>query len=184
MNYTSATTSLSNTFCRARGKNFAECQEALDKEKSTSRRHVTTMETLPSATVTLVKGSLFVECLLYWHSAKKHPVGTFASSFAERIRRHLAKALSLPSARRTSSRQREHQRAPLSVHLPSIVGGTRQRLPLCRVSRPQHSAKKLYRFLGVPSLPSAMALTLGKVTKIHLFICFCCSIQTNKIYIT
>jgi hypothetical protein len=138
------------------------------------------METLPSATVTLGKGSLFVECLLYWHSAKKHPVGTFASSFAERIRRHLAKALSLPSARRTSSRQREHQRAPLSVPLPSIVGGTRQRLPLCRVSRPQHSAKKLYRFPGVPSLPSAMALTLGKVTKIHLFICFCCSIHPNK----
>jgi hypothetical protein len=33
---------------------------------------------------------------------------------------------------------------------------------LCRVSGPQHSAKKLYRCPGVASLPSAMALTLGK----------------------
>jgi hypothetical protein len=44
--------------------------------------------------------------------------------------------------------------------------------------------KKLYRFPGVPSLSSDMALTLVKVTKISLFICFCCSIQTNKRYIT
>jgi hypothetical protein len=34
---------------------------------------------------------------------------------------------------------------------------------LCRVPEPQYSAKKLYQFPGVPSLPSAMVMTLGKV---------------------
>jgi hypothetical protein len=43
---------------------------------------------------------------------------------------------------------------------------------LCRVSGPQHSAKKLYRCPGIASLPSAMSLTLGKVTSIHLFYLF------------
>jgi hypothetical protein len=51
-NCTSATTSLSSTFCRALGKDFVECHLALGKdfvechlalgkEKSPSRRHVT-----------------------------------------------------------------------------------------------------------------------------------------------
>jgi hypothetical protein len=128
--------------------------------------------------MTLGKGSLFAECLLYWRSTKKHSVGPFASSFVESIRRHSTKAPSLPSACRTSSRQREQQRAPLLVPLLSALEGTRQMFPLCRVLGPQHSAKKLYRFPCVPSLPSAMALILGKVTRIP------CSIQTNKRYIT
>jgi hypothetical protein len=53
---------------------------------------------------------------------------------------------------------------------------------LCRVSGSQHSTKKLYRCPGVPSLPSVMALTLGKVTSIHLFICFCYSIHVGDRY--
>jgi hypothetical protein len=93
-------------------------------------------ETLPSVTMTLGKGSLFIECPLYWHSAKKHPVDAFASSFAECIKRHLAKDPPLLSARWTSSRQREHERVPLSVPLSRALGDTRQRLRLCRVSRP------------------------------------------------
>jgi hypothetical protein len=47
--------------------------------------------------------------------------------------------------------------------LPSVcrpaLGKT---VPLCQVSGPPHSAKKLYRCLGIGSLPSAMALTLSK----------------------
>jgi hypothetical protein len=39
----------------------------------------------------------------------------------ERIRWHSAKAPSLPSARRTSTRQRDHQWAHLSVSLPSVL---------------------------------------------------------------
>jgi hypothetical protein len=70
----------------------------------------------------------------------------------------------------TSTRQRDHQRAPLSVPLPSALGGTRQRLLLCRIPRLQHSAKKLYRFPDVPSLPSAMTLTLGKVPPAYPFL--------------
>jgi hypothetical protein len=50
---------------------------------------------------------------------------------------------SLSSAQRTSTRQRGHQWAHLSVPLLSALGGTRQRL--------------LYRCTGVPSLPSVMA---------------------------
>jgi hypothetical protein len=42
-------------------------------------------ETVPSATETLGKGSLFAECLLYLHSAKKLPVGPFVSSFTDSI---------------------------------------------------------------------------------------------------
>jgi hypothetical protein len=107
------------------------------------------IETVPSAMVTLDKDSLFAECLLYWHSANKHPVGPFVSSFTESIRWHSTKAPSLASARRTSTRQRDHQRAPLLIHLPSALEGTQQRL-----------------FLGKRSLPSvclyAEYLTLGK----------------------
>jgi hypothetical protein len=125
----------------------------LDKEKSSSLLQVS--EPLPSATVTLGKGSLFAECLLYRHSTKKLPVGPFVSSFAEYIRRHLAKAPSLLSATWTSSRQREHKWLLLPVPLSSALEGTRQRLLLCRVSRLQHSAKKLYRFSVVPFLSSA-----------------------------
>jgi hypothetical protein len=52
-------------------------------------------------------------------------------------------------------------------------------LLLCRVSRPQHSAKKLYRFLGVPSLPSVI---LSKVTRIpFLFVFVVPSKQTKDI---
>jgi hypothetical protein len=69
----------------------------------------------------------------------------------------------------TCTWQRVHQRGPLSVLLSSALRDTRQSLLLCRVPGPQHSAKNLYRCPGIPSLPSAMALTLGKVTSIHLF---------------
>jgi hypothetical protein len=48
-NCTSATASLSSTFCRALGKDFAECHLALGKEKSPSRRQVTVTDPLPSA---------------------------------------------------------------------------------------------------------------------------------------
>ena len=84
---------------------------------------------------------------------------------------------SLTSARWTSARQRKHQWAPLSVPLPSALGGTRQRLFLCRVPRPQHSAKKLYRFPGVPSLPS---VALGKVTRTPFLFVFAISSKQTK----
>jgi hypothetical protein len=111
-------------------------------------------------------------------------VGPFTRAFAEHIRWHSAKAPSLPSARWTSTRQRDRQRAPLSVPLPRALGDTRQRLLLCRAPRPQHLAKRLYRYPGVPSLTSAMTLTVDKVTRLPFFNCFCYSIQTNKRYIT
>jgi hypothetical protein len=165
----------------------------ISKEMTPSRRLVTATEPMPSAhRVTLDKGSLFVECPLYLHSAKKLSVDPFTSLFVERIRWHSAKSHSLPSAQLTSTRQRDHQRALLSI--PLTLGGTQQSLLLCRVLRPQHSAKMLYRCPGVPSLPSAMVMTLDKVPlcrvlhsqsdKNILFICFYYSIQTNKRYIT
>jgi hypothetical protein len=77
------------------------------------------------------------------------------------------------------TQQRVHQRGPLSGSLPSALGDTRQNLFICRVSRPQHSAKKLYWCPSVASLSSAMALTLGKVTSIHLFYLFFI-FHTNK----
>jgi hypothetical protein len=61
-----------------------------------------------------------------------------------------------------------------SVSQPTLGKGATsgafcQFLCRCRVPGSQHSAKKLYRCPGVPSRPSAMTLTLGKVTSIHLF---------------
>jgi hypothetical protein len=47
-NCTSATASLPSTFCRALGKEFAECYLTLGKEKSPSRRQVTVTDPLPS----------------------------------------------------------------------------------------------------------------------------------------
>jgi hypothetical protein len=61
-----------------------------------------------------------------------------------------------PSAKKSSW-------APLPVPLSSVLGDTRQRLRICLVSQPQHLAKKIYRFPGVPSLPSTVVMTLGKV---------------------
>jgi hypothetical protein len=43
--------------------------------------------------------------------------------------------------------------------------------------------KEALSVLGVSSLLSAMVMTLGKVTRIPLFICFCYSIQSNQTYI-
>jgi hypothetical protein len=63
----------------------------------------------------------------------------------------------LLSVRRITSRQRDRRRTALSVPLSSALGGTRQRLLLCRVPRLQRSAKKLYQCPCVPSLPSIMA---------------------------
>jgi hypothetical protein len=80
-------------------------------------------------------------------------MGPFTSSFVERIRWHSAKAPSLPSAHCASTRQRDHQRALLSVSLSSALEGTRQSLLLCLVPKPQHSVKKLYQCPDVPSLP-------------------------------
>jgi hypothetical protein len=47
-NCTSAIASLPSTFCRALGKEFAECHLTLGKEKSPSRRQVTVTDPLPS----------------------------------------------------------------------------------------------------------------------------------------
>jgi hypothetical protein len=47
-NSTSATTSLLSTFYRALGKDFAECQSVLSKEKRPSRHRVTEMVPLSS----------------------------------------------------------------------------------------------------------------------------------------
>jgi hypothetical protein len=60
----------------------------------------------------------------------------------------------------------------MSGTLPSAWYGTRQSMLLCQVPETLHSAKNLYRCPGLGSLPSVMALTLGKVTSIHLFYLF------------
>jgi hypothetical protein len=61
-----------------------------------------------------------------------------------------------------NTRQRIRQRVPMSCSLSSALYGTRQSVSLCRVPGPLHSAKNLYQCLGLGSLPSVMALTLGK----------------------
>jgi hypothetical protein len=143
-NCTSTTASLPSTFYQSLDKDFAECQQLLGKEKSPSQRQVTATEPVPSAhRVRLDKDSLFVKCSLYWHSAKKLPVGPFTRSFAERIRWHLAKTPSLPSSCWNDTRQRDQQQAPF---VSSFAECTRR-----------HSAK-------LASLSSTKAIALGKET--------------------
>jgi hypothetical protein len=143
VNYTSATAFSPSTFYQTLDKNFAECHVALDRRRRLDR--------VPP--------------------------------------RHFTKAHYLSSVYCTSTQQISTPRAPLPFLLPRVSGGTRQsqslcRVPtvlalgkgstseplcqfLCRVSMPQHSAKKLYWFPRVPSLLSAMALTL-KIDPCHL----------------
>jgi hypothetical protein len=107
----------------------------------------------------LDKEDTFVECLLVWHLANKEP---------------------LPSACWSSTRQRGSH-GPMHRLYAECAADTHQRLLICRVPRPLHAENNLYWFQGVPPLPS---VTLGKVTRDPLLICFCYSIQTNKRYIT
>jgi hypothetical protein len=102
------------------------------------------------------------------------------STFYRALSKDFAECQSVLGKEKRLSRRRVTETAPL----PSVLGDTRQRSylfaeclqpalgngstsgarrqVLCQVPGPQHSAKKLYRCPGVASLPSAMALTLGK----------------------
>jgi hypothetical protein len=55
VNCTSTTVSLLNTFYRTLSKDFTECHSVLGKEKSSSRYKLTTMDIMPSVTVTFGK---------------------------------------------------------------------------------------------------------------------------------
>jgi hypothetical protein len=110
---------------------------------------------------------------------KEALVGPFVSSFAESIRRHSAKAPSLSSARRTSSRQREHQRAPLSVPLLSVkatsLGKEAFLVPRCAFFAECYG-------LDTRQSSSFSCVTLGKVTRIpFLFVFVVPSKQTKDI---
>lgn len=109
-------------------------------------------------------------------------MGLFVSPFVESSGRHSVKKLPLSSACWTATQQRKLQWASLPVPLPSVLGGTRQRVLIYRVLRPYHSTKKLYRFPSVffvecfgyrtrqrTSLPS---VTLRKLTRKNLFYLF------------
>jgi hypothetical protein len=86
-------------------------------------------------------------------------VGPFAGLFAKFIRRHSTKFASLPSA--------------------MTVALDKEALPVSRFAFFVECYGHVIR--QITSLPS---VTLGKLNKISLFICFCYSIQTNKTYIT
>ena len=171
-NCTSATASLSSTFCRALGKVFAECHLALGKKKSPSRRQVTVTDPLPSAygdtqqrlvqwtpqpvpvpraLMALGKEGFFAECLVAWHSAKNPPVGPFASIFAECLGK--------------STRQR---------YLCRFPGFLLCRVPLSALGKDVFTGSQVSFFAECHGhstrqsnpLPS---VTLGKVTRMSLF---------------
>jgi hypothetical protein len=114
--------------------------------------------------------------------------------FVECLRWHSTKVTPLSSVCRPALDKESVSGVPMSGSLLSALYDTRQSELLCRVPKPLHSAKNLYRCPGLGSLTSAMVLTLGKAplcrvlhsTKwpVHTFFCFSYSIQTNKIYIT
>jgi hypothetical protein len=179
VNYTSATAFLPSTFYRALGvplvtrqKNVAVTTPS-DGVRSCAECQPSGTQHMP--TLCRVSTVLTLD--------KKPLVGPFTSSFAERIRWRSTKITSLPYARQTSTRKRDHQWAPSSVPLPSALGDTRQILLLCRVPTTQHLAKKLYRCSVVPSLSFAMTLTLGKIPLFYLFLLFHPNKQKTLSYI-
>jgi hypothetical protein len=149
----------------------------LGKESSTNNTSTTT--SLPS-TFCRALGKVFAEC----HSVlgKEKPpsrrliseTAPLSSVLGDTRQRDYLFAECPPAY----TRQRGHQRGPLSVSLPSALGGTQQSLLLCRVPWSQHSAKKLYR---CPSFSvecydtdtrqrtSLLSVTLGKVTSTYIF---------------
>jgi hypothetical protein len=116
----------------------------------------------------------FAECqrALGQRKAAVTAMGDGDGVFAECPRRHSAKEFTLPSVCLTSLNKESARRVPPSDTLSSAWYGTRQSVVLCRVPEPLHSAKNLYRCPGLGSSPSAMVLTLGKVTSRHLFYLF------------
>jgi hypothetical protein len=64
-NSTSATASLSSTFYRALGKDFAECQPVLDKKVTITVTRNCDGACASGHSVALGKGSLFAQCPLY-----------------------------------------------------------------------------------------------------------------------
>jgi hypothetical protein len=114
---------------------------SLDKEKSPPRQQVRATNTFPGAIVTLGKKahSLLTVYCTYWHSAKKHPVDPLSIPLPSVLGGAFAEC---PLDKLSANG------APTSPFVSSFAEcalvGTRQRLLLCRVSRPQHSTKKLY----------------------------------------
>jgi hypothetical protein len=106
---------------------------------------------------TLDKGVTFAECLPYSTRQRIRQRGPHVRYFVECLVWHSTKRASLPSARAITL-GKEPISVPRSWFFAECCG------PDTRQST---------------SLPS---VTLGKVTSIHLFICFLYSIQTNKRY--
>jgi hypothetical protein len=131
-NCTSAAVSLPSTFCRALGKEFAECLLPLDKEKSPSRRQVTVTDPLPSV---CYRGPR--QRRVQWAPP---PVPVPRALIDTRQRRTLCRVSSGSALGKESS-----------------SGSLCQ--SLCRVPWQQHSAKMALPVPRFPSLPSAIVST-------------------------
>ena len=139
---------MSRTFYRALDKDYTECHQVFDKEKSLSRRLVTAMEPLPSVSgETRQRGSIFTECPSDYLSTKRSPASLFVSTFADCTRRHSVKVASLPSVEATSLGKEALPVPRCAFFVECYDLGTRQST----------------------SLPS---VTLDKVTSISLFYLF------------
>jgi hypothetical protein len=130
-NCTSATASLPSTFCRALGKDFAECHLALGKEKSPSRRQVTVTDPLPS----VFFGTR--QRLVQWAPPLVPVPRALLGTRQRRLLCRVSGGLALG---------KEPSSGPLCQYL-------------CRVPWQQHSAKTALPVPRFPSLPSAMVST-------------------------
>jgi hypothetical protein len=126
---------------------------------------------------TVHRQRLICRVLFLRHSAKRFAeCQTALGKEKQPLRRRVTETASLPSVPgatrqrsylcRVSAQQHSAKnppgRVPMSGSLLSARYGTRHSVLLCRVSETLHSERNLYRCLGFGSLPSAMALTLGK----------------------
>jgi hypothetical protein len=111
----SAKPSLPSTFSRALGKDFAECQEVLGKEKQPSRRRVTETASLPSVLADTRQRSYLCRVSAGQHSAKNPPAGSPCQVLCRVLCMALGKAWFFAKGQSHYTRQRTYTGAQVLV---------------------------------------------------------------------
>jgi hypothetical protein len=151
--------------------------QALPSARSTRQRLCRVSHSAKKARHTVHRQSLLCRVLFLEHSAKRFAECPRALGKENQpLRRRVTETAALPSVCLETlgkgstfvechlghSTNNPSGRVPMSGSLPSARSGTRQSVLLCRVPETLHSTKNLCQCPGLGSLPSVMALTLGK----------------------
>jgi hypothetical protein len=107
--------SLLSTFSRALGKDFAECQEVLGKEKQPSRRRVTETASLPSVLGDTRQRSYLYRVSVGQHSAKNPSAESSCQVLCRVLCMTLGKASFFAECQSHCTRQRTYTGAQVLV---------------------------------------------------------------------